>query len=186
MRGIGRLGLIGLLLVAACSGGGSGSAASSSTTTTSTTSTTLAPTTTTSPEEAVKTAYLAYWKMIDRLSVAPDPDDPELAARVAEPLLSFTRDDMATRRSEGRTTRFPADPKLNSHRIDELTVSGKAASISDCFVDGRIAVAADGTTNDAVVTKETKATLMLDGLVWRVSDAEFVMRTDGVAGCAAD
>src|SRR4051812_11279994 len=104
MRGIGRLALMGLVLIAACSGGGSGSAAST-TTTTSTTSTTVASTTTTTPEEAVKAAYLAYWKMIDRLSVAPDPDDPELAQRMVDPRLSSARDELATERAKGQSTR---------------------------------------------------------------------------------
>src|SRR5437899_2433416 len=76
MRGIGRIAVLGLVLLAACSGGGGGSAASTSTTTS--TSTTLATTTTLSQKEAVKAAYLAYWKMIDRLAGAPDPNDPEL------------------------------------------------------------------------------------------------------------
>jgi hypothetical protein len=178
------VGAVALTLFVACSDSGGGSSASSSRTST-TTSTTVSTTSTTSPEEAVKAAYLAYWTMIDRLSATPDPDDPELLQRVAEPLLSFLRDDMATRRSEGRTTRFPSDPSLNSHRIDQTNVQAENATIEDCFVDGRIAVALDGTENADVVTKQTSASLVnVDG-VWKVSDAEFVERTPGVSGCAA-
>ena len=183
---MGRTGLvaaIGVALIAACSGGGGKAAPTTTSSAATTTSSTT--TTTTTPEDAVKAAYLAYWKMIDRLSAAPDPDDSELPMRIAEPLLSFTRDEMATRRSEGRTTRFPADPALNSHRIDRVSVAGSTASIDDCFVDGRIAVNADGTTNDAVVTKATKASLISDGTTWRVRDAEFSNRVQGVSGCAA-
>src|SRR3954453_20059538 len=101
-------GVAALGLVAGCSSGGGGSAAKT-TTTTATTSTTLAPTSTTTPEDAVKDAYLAYWKMIDRLFVSPDPGDSELAQRTIDPILSFLQDDLATRRSEGRTTRVPSD-----------------------------------------------------------------------------
>src|SRR3954451_14881860 len=102
MRGIGRLAVMGLVLLAACSGGGGGSAAST-TTTTSTTSTTVASTTTTTPEEAVKGADLAYWRMIDRLNAAPDPNDSVLADRTLDPLLSFVKGTLATQAVEGRT-----------------------------------------------------------------------------------
>lgn len=177
--------MVGLSLIAACSGGGSGSAAKSTTTVASTTTTTLAATTTTTPEDAVKQAYLDYWKMIDRILPTPNPDDAELAQRTIDPILSFLRDDLATRRSEGRTTEFPSDPALNSHRIERVVVTGTSATVDDCFVDGRIAVAPDGTKNAAVVTKHTKGLLLTQGGAWLVSDVQFLDRTDGVAGCAA-
>src|SRR4051812_33913809 len=108
------------VLGAAGSGGGSGArggtttpppAAAAPATTTTTTSTTAPTTSTTTVEDAVREAYLAYWKMIDRLAAAPDPDDPELPQRAIDPVLSIVRDDMTTRRSEGRTTRPPANSK---------------------------------------------------------------------------
>src|SRR5690242_7563572 len=97
------VGFVGLSLLAACSGGGSGPAAKATTTTVASTTTTLAVTTTTTPEDAVKQAYLDYWKMIDRLNAAPDPADPELPQRIAEPLLSTVKDQLSTQRSEGHT-----------------------------------------------------------------------------------
>src|SRR3954463_98021 len=102
-----------VVLVAACSSGGGGSVAG---TTTTTTATTVATTSTTTVEDAVREAYLAYWKMIDRLAAAPDPNDPELADRAVDPILSIVRDDMATRKSEGRSTRPPANSKYQ-HQI---------------------------------------------------------------------
>ena len=184
---MGRRALVGALcvgLLAACSGGGGGSAATT-TTSSRATSTTKATTSTTTPEEAVKTAYLAYWKMIDRLFASPDPDDAELARAAVDPILSFLKDDLTTRRSEGRTTRFPTDPALNSHRIDLVAASGTTATVTDCFVDGRIAVAGDGSTNDSVVTKTTRGSLVRDGDTWKVSDVQFIDHTNGRAGCAA-
>jgi hypothetical protein len=172
-----------VLLLVACSGG-SGSAAK--TTTTSTTTSTSAPTTTatTSPEDAVKAAYLDYWAMVDRLAAAPDPADAELELRTIDPLLESLRTDLSTRAQQGRTTRFPADPALNSHRVDHISIAAASASVDDCFVDGRIAVNPDGSVNDAVVTKRTSASLVRQGTAWKVSDVQFVDRTDGISGCA--
>src|SRR4051812_30314667 len=130
MRGIGRLAVMGLVLVAACSGGGSGSAAPT-TTTTSTTSTTAASTTTTTPEEAVKAAYLAYWKMIDRLNAAPDPADTELVTLTADPLLSQVRDDLTSKRSVGHTYET-SNGRPNAHTVSGVQTTDGSATLHDC------------------------------------------------------
>ncbi|HEX4822378.1 MAG TPA: hypothetical protein VFV00_19375, partial [Acidimicrobiales bacterium] len=170
MRGIGRFALVGLVLLAACSGEGSGSAASS--TTTSTTATTLAPTTTTSPQEAVKAAYLDYWRILDRLGTAPDPDDAALNTRAVDPVLSAVRDDLTTRPSEGRTTRIPDGAKYG-HRTVAVELSSTGAVVSDCFVDDRVQVAADGSVlNDHISTVKARAQLVSRGTDWKVSDVQ--------------
>src|SRR3954468_6650886 len=88
------------VLLAACSGGGGSAQAPSTTTTTATT----APTTsTTTVEDAVKEAYLAYWKMIDRLNESPNPNDPELSSRVLDPFLSEVRDELTSQASTGHS-----------------------------------------------------------------------------------
>src|SRR4051812_21456496 len=184
MRGIGRLALMGLVLIAACSGGGSGSAASTSTTT-STTSTTVASTTTTTPAEAVKAAYLDYWRILDRLAAAPDPDDAALNSRAIDPVLSSVRDDLATRRAEGRTTRIPDGAKYG-HHIVTIEVGTDGAVVSDCFVDDRVQYAADGTvTNDHVSTVKAQSQLVAQGADWKISDVQLQKVADGDAGCAS-
>src|SRR5580765_6778207 len=145
---------VAVVALTACSGGGGGTAAAPTTTTTTAPTATQPTTTTLSQEEQVKQAYLAYWQTIDRLSAAPDPDDPELSHQATEPLLSFLRDDFATRAAQGRTTRYPDDPALNSHDVKRVSISGRSATVDDCFVDGRIAVHADGSTDSDVVTKQ--------------------------------
>jgi hypothetical protein len=168
----------------ACSSGAGGGVAGTTTTTTTTApSTTESPSTTLSQEEQVKQAYLAYWQTIDRVSATPNPNDPELAKQATDPLLSFLRDDFATRAAQGRTTRYPDDPDLNSHRIQRVLISGRSATIDDCFVDGRIAVQRDGTTNADVVTKATTATMILSGHMWLASDVRFLSQEPGVAKC---
>jgi len=177
--------MAGLCLLAACSGGGSGSAAKTTTTVSSTTTTTVAVTTTTTPEDAVKQAYLDYWKMSDRLSAVPDPNDPELAQRAAEPLLSFVRDNLSTEKAEGRTFTVPAG-KPNDHRIQSVQISGSAATLTECFIDGRAELDHDGNViDDSVFSKLGSATLVQSGGVWLLTAVNFTQRTPGDGGCAA-
>ena len=173
--------LLALLLAVGCSRG-SGRPLSSSPP--PPTTSTLAPTTATlSPEEAVKAAYLAYWAVVDLVS---NPNDPRLDAVATEPILSFDRDSIESDQNQGITTRLPADPALNSHRIDKIVIDRSAAAITDCFVDGRVAVAADGSIrDDDVVTKATEARLVLAEGQWKVSEVTFVERSPGMSGCAA-
>jgi hypothetical protein len=182
---MGRRGLVWAVcvgLVAACSAGGGGSATSR--TTTSSTTSTSAPTTTTSPEDAVKAAYLAYWKMADRLFGAPDPDDPELSELAVEPLLSKLKDQLSTKRSEGHRYIVSAG-RRNDHVVLSVSVDDGSGEISDCFVDGRTEVdSSNGVVDNAVATKLAQATLALDGMHWKVKDVQFVQETEGVSGCA--
>jgi len=169
-------------VLAACSGGGS-TAATTTTSTTASHTTTSATSTTLSQEEEVKAAYLAYWQMIDRLSAAPDPNDPELAQRVAEPFLSFLRDDFATRAQQGRTVRFP-HTVASSHNVRDIQVASGTATITDCFIDDRVAIDRSGSViDDEIVTKVMHATM--SGDPWLVTNVRTTSQTPGVVGCGA-
>jgi hypothetical protein len=180
--GIVALGLALGLLVACSSGGGS---AAKTTTTSTTTATTAPTTTTTSPEEAVKTAYLDYWVILDRLAAAPDPDDPALAGRAVDPVFTDVRTDLATRKAQGRTTRPPANSKY-AHHVQQIDVAGTTATLMDCFVDDRVQYASDGTViNDHVSTANATVTLVQINADWKVSDVQIRKVGDGNLGCAA-
>jgi hypothetical protein len=184
MRQLVGVGAVALGLLAACSGGG-GSAAKMTTTTSTTTSTTVATTTTTRPENAVKQAYLDYWKMIDRLEAAPDPNDPELELRTVEPRLSATRDGLATSKAKGETVRTPPNG-LYSHVVQSVQVVGSASNIIDCSVDDQVQFDSSGNAIDsAVVTKHLEATLALVGTTWKVSSVRIASQDDGVQPCGA-
>lgn len=180
-----------LLAGAACSDGSGGTASSSatpgsassagSTTTTAPPSTTA---TTVKPEEAVKAAYLAYWAMVDRLTATPDPNDPELPQRAADPLLSELRGQFTNDRASGATMESPP-PNLNRHEITAVSVDGASARLSDCFVDGRVGIAGDGTRNEDVVTKATTATLRLVNDRWLVASVVLLRRVTGASKCDA-
>ena len=164
----------------------SGSPSSSSSVATTTTTTVAATTTTTiSQEEAVKAAYLAYWAMVDRLVQAPDPNDPEIALRVAEPALSDLVADVGTRLANGNRVR-PPSPDQNQHRILDASVSGDSATIRDCFVDGRIVVDEGGTVlDDKVVTSKLEAAFERNGGNWKLRSSQVLAEKPGVWTCVA-
>lgn len=171
-----------LLVFTACSGGsGSGAKATTSTTT----STTVATTTTTSPDDAVKTAWLGYWAMIDRLAAAPDPDDAELAQRAIDPILTDVRNDMATRKTQGRSTRPPANSRY-AHHVQQVTVAGESADVRDCFIDDRVQFGPDGSVlNDEVATVRSTGKLVQNGSQWFVSSVQNEEIGNGDVGCGA-
>ena len=190
MRRIGLIVTAALFAVAACGGGGgngdsAGTSSTSAATAAASTRSTTTTTTTLKPEDEVKAAYLAYWAMVDRVFATPEPDDPELTQRTAEPLLPFVRDDLTQRKLEQTSLRTPAG-QMSSHRIDSVRVTGESASVVDCYVDARVKYRETGEVlDDAVVSKTAEATLASIGGVWKVSDLVFTTRTDGAARCAA-
>jgi hypothetical protein len=176
-----------LAVLAACAGGSSTTAASTSSTSQSSSSSSTATTTTTpaTPEEAVKAAYLAYWKMVDRLFAAPDPTSADLARLAADPLLTVVRDNLATKQAQGHTYTRP-DDRPSSHRLDAVSVAGSSAEVTDCYVDGSVERDASGAVvDDAISTRHARATLALASGAWRLTDLEFPSSTPGVSGCAA-
>jgi hypothetical protein len=180
-RGLGA-GLLALGLLTACSSGG-GSAAKTTTTVSTSTSTTVATTSTTKPEDAMKQAYLDYWKMIDRLNAAPNPDDPELAQRATEPLISTIKDQLSAQKSTGHSFRSSPDRPL-SHTVSDLVVSGATGTIRDCYVDGTIEFDAnDQIIDSGISTRTTEGALVLIGSTWKVASLKFVKSVDGVKTC---
>jgi acetyl esterase/lipase len=176
-------GLVALLLLAACSGG-SGSAAKATTTTSTTTSTTAPTTSTTTPEEAVKQAWDQYWAMVVRLLKDPNADDPELTTRAADPVLSSLRDDLATRKQQGKRLTIPEGARYD-HRLDHVTVQSNTASATGCKFDDSVLVGPNGETLDnSVTTSKITATLVLDGTAWKMADVHFVDTTPGISECA--
>ena len=183
--GMGRglwAGLVALGLLAACSSGG-GSAAK--TTTTSTTTSTTAPTTTTTaPEDAVKAAYLDYWKMVDRLAAAPDPDDPELAQRAMDPVLSDVLNDISTRKAQGPHDSTSRDARntpttcqrrpVDRQRRNCSTTASSMAEFSSARRHRRRTTRLDD--------RERHRTLVKAAGDWKVSDVQFHKNRRGDIG----
>jgi hypothetical protein len=167
--------------LAACSGG-KGQTEAPTTTTTAPTTTRPTPTTL-AEEDQVKAAYLAYWQTADQLFEAPGSPDTALIQRAAEPLLSAVRDDLATSAAQGSTIHVPTGA-TNSHSVGAVRTSTPGASLSDCWVDGRVEFANDGSIIDGqTFTKAVTATLInVDG-TWKVNEIRIDRKSEGVTAC---
>jgi hypothetical protein len=178
-------GLAGIVLVAtlaACSGSGGGTAAPT-TTTTAPTTTSEATTTTLSPEAQVKAAYLAYWQTIDRLSAAPNPDDPQLASVATDPVLSSARDVLRTSAARQERTVTPPNGRY-SHVIQSVRLADRSAVIGDCSIDDQVVLSLDGQVLDGAVTTKQYEAVVLEDAAWKVSDVRIVSQHAGATECA--
>ena len=174
--------LLALLLAVGCSRG-SGRPLSSSPA--PTTTSTLAPTTATlSPDEAVKAAYLAYWAMVDRIYVAPNPDDAEIERRAIDPLASMLRDELATAAAKGESFVVPPG-RPNAHRLDSVVVTADVAVIQDCWLDGTIKLDRNGAAvDDGISTRTMRASAVRTDSEWRLDTLTQVSSRQGENACA--
>jgi len=123
--------------------------------------------------------------MIDRLLAAPNPDDPELPARTADPLLSAVKDDLGTRAALGHRVVIPTNGSYQ-HRLDSVKVSGTSASVRGCDLDDSTTIGPSGEMiDDSVVTRTVAGTFSYDGTTWRASDVRVVARANGITECVA-
>jgi hypothetical protein len=98
----------------------------------------------------VKAAYLAYWDMLERLSEAPNPDDPEIATLAT----GQARTDLV----EGLSRLKQAGQRLStgdrtSHTVSDITIrKGKPAQLRDCDVDDSSLLDRNGEVLDQAIT----------------------------------
>lgn len=189
MRRFGLIAAGALFAVSACGGGSKGDSASTSSSSAPASSSSSTPTTVTTttvkPEDEVKAAYLAYWAAVDRVFAAPNPDDPELAQRAVDPLLASVKDQLSTKAAVGHRY-VVGGGRPNEHRVSSVEIGSAAATVSDCWIDGTTEVDASGAVVDeAISTRQYRATLLGSRGNWRVSNIETVAVTEGVSGCAA-
>jgi len=167
----------------ACSGGGG--QASAPTTTTTRPATTQPTPTTRSQEDEVKQAWDDYWAMMVRLGGAPDPGDAELPTRVVDPLLSFLKDDLGTRAAKGERVVIPPGAQY-AHRFLSAAVSAGNATVAGCQLDDAVTVGQDGAVLDnAVLTKDLRATFVRQNGAWLVKQVEITAQTQGLVGCGS-
>jgi len=150
------------------------------------TSTTVAPTTTTlTAEDAVKAAWNDYWRVVERLLQAPNPDDPDLPTVADEPLLSFVRDDLATRLAGRQHVVLRPDGKY-VHRFVSASISDSSAAVRGCQLDDSITETLDGEiVDDSVATRQLSATFKFRAGAWRAVDVRVVSEIQGLVGCDA-
>lgn len=144
---------------------------------------TSSPTTTTqSPEAEVEAAYLAYRDMVTRLLEAPDPDDPELNERAADPNKAFLIDRLRTLVEQGRELRFGSE---HGYEVMSVSVDGDDATVRDCTVDDAQTVdAASGeVVSEGVTTELLEAALRRSDGMWRVVTIDGIEHWEGAVGC---
>jgi hypothetical protein len=176
-----------LLLAPACSPGDS-SPSDDPPSTRSGTTTTAEPTTTTlSPQDEVEQAYEEFLDMFDRITTTTvDPNDPELAMRMADPALGGLRTLLSTWQAEGQV--WVAGDQTR-HTIESVVVhrDGLTAEVTDCAV-GNDALVQRGTTPVTFPPAQTNrgvTTMVNQNGRWLVQDTDSHGHWEGVAGCAA-
>lgn len=132
-------------------------------------------------------AYVAYQEMLERLVIAPDPDDPEIAQRAT----GAARDDVVATLGgydgNGQAVEFGT---RHEHHVYDVAVDGDTATVLDCFVsDARVVdessrqvVRGDPEGGSASVVT---ATLVIDGDAWKVERIEAVA-VEPPQGCGPD
>lgn len=138
-------------------------------------------------EGDVRAAYVAYQQMFERLVIAPDPDDPEIAQRASGAAQDEVVEVLGGYDSAGQAVEFGT---RHEHHVFDVAVQGDTATVLDCFVsDARVVdessrqiVRGDPEGGSASVVT---ATLVPDGGEWRVDRTE-ATAVEPPEGCGPD
>jgi hypothetical protein len=172
-------------LAAAACGGGDGDERPSADDLPSSASTASTSPPTTTVEDAVREAYEAFVAMIDRLTTTTlDPDDPELAQRLVDPMLSATRSNLTTWRTEGQIW---VQGDQNRHAIESIEIEGNMAYVTSCLVGNDVLVIA-GAENVELPPPDAardRTTMINHGGVWRVQYVDVLGNWEGRTECAS-
>jgi hypothetical protein len=136
------------------------------------------------PRADAQAALDAYWLMIKRLYMAPDPQDPEIAQRAVDPSAAAIRDLLTTRRAQDQVAQYDGVPYSVSTTV--TSASGTEASFSGCIVDGgRLVVATSGeVVDDKVTTSRVSGSMVLDAGIWKVQRFDVLKKVSGEVSCA--
>jgi hypothetical protein len=152
-----------LLLAVAAACGGDDDTADADERPSSTTTTTL------TPEAEVEQAYRDFIEMTKSLTLAPDPTDPEIAARSVDDARANLEANLTQLQTDGIQYRIG---ELDEQTVLSTTIEGDTATLSVCYVDHS---GSFSTTSGAeiepmrVVTSLDTTTLRLVDGTWRVS-----------------
>jgi hypothetical protein len=172
-------------LAAAACGGGDGDERPSADDLPSSASTASTSPPTTTVEDAVREAYEAFVAMADRLiTTTVDPDDPELAERLIDPMLSATRTNLTTWQTEGQV--WIAGDQTH-HTVESIEIDGETAYVTSCVVANDVLVES-GTVDvefsepDAV---RHKTTMVSRNGAWLVQYVDVLGRWEASTACGA-
>lgn len=165
----------------------------STTTDTRSTTTTDADTTTSTAElpelqQEIVDRYEGFWTVRLRANQSPvNPDAPTLAEYATGAQLDNVRGETQQRLDDGLALRAP-DESVTDHRVRVVSVTGESAQLQDCFVNDGVVyrVATGEVVDDAIVTRNVTASMVLVDGVWKLESATVIQEWEGVAGCALD
>ncbi|HET6949135.1 MAG TPA: hypothetical protein VFI47_02105 [Acidimicrobiales bacterium] len=142
---------------------------------------TSSPVTTT--EDAVREAYEAYVAMVNRITTTTvDPDDPELATRMVDPILSASRRNLTTWRTEGQVW---VAGDVSRFDIEAVEIDGDTAYLTVCSVgnDALVPVGTDDVELPPVAAVRDKVTLIRHGEGWLVRNVDPLGTWEGDDEC---
>jgi len=169
--------------VAACGGsGGGGDPGEGKESRSSTTAASPESTTTTlSPTQEVEEAFLAFNRMLLRLALSPNPDDPEIVQRASGDSLAGVVDFQTTLQTTGQRVEYGA--RRATHVLDVSMVDAVTATVLDCTVDDRTEITSSGASGPFLETYWTEWTLrQVDG-AWFVDSGNPVEMQQGEQPC---
>ncbi len=132
--------------------------------------------------------YEEFWTVRFRANEAPvNPDAPTLAEYATGAQLDNVRGETQQRLDDGLALRAP-DESVTDHRVRVVSVTGDSAQLQDCFVNDGVVyrVATGEVVDDAIVTRNVTASMVLVDGVWKLESATVIQEWEGVAGCALD
>jgi hypothetical protein len=125
-------GIIFLVVATGCTDGSTASSPPSKRAPTSANATPTVDRSVATATEAAVAAYNAYIDAFARASQAADPDDPNLARYVADPLLSLTRHNLRAMRDRGQVQLGAQKATVTSTQVD-LASTQPAVTIHACL-----------------------------------------------------
>lgn len=133
-------------------------------------------------------AYRGFWHAVYAASDPPDPDHPLLPDYMTVERLEGVQAGLVDAIARGIAVRIP-DGAPYRHEVTDVVLSGDAAAIHDCAVDGAHVVdAATGQVIDGeLVTQQWEFAAEKIGGEWLIAGREprKVNEWNGVAGCAS-
>jgi hypothetical protein len=148
-----------------------------------TTASTSPPTTTV--EDGVRAAYEAFVALGNRLTTTTvDPNDPELAQRLIDPMLSATRTNLTTWQTEGQV--WIAGDQTH-HTVESIEIDGETAYVTSCVVANDVLVES-GTVDVEFPEPEAvrhKTTMVSRKGAWLVQYVDVLGRWEASTACGA-
>lgn len=162
------------------------SATTSTTSGNSATSSATSSPATDSVEDEIIARYIGFWEA--RFAAnrgTPDPDDPALREFATGEQLETVIVETRQRRDDGLALRA-AEPSRMDHTVAVVSSTADRAELQDCFVNDGVVyrVATGEVVDDAVVTRNVSAVMVLVDGVWKLERATVIQEWEGIAGCA--